>query len=316
VPPEPGAATEDPALPPEEDADYKKVAEAVMRESIINLARIKETYSQSMTSAGSSQGLDAVPALIRGIKSGLMMLNKTRAMEVVDRVGQLLTLALAGEGPGRLTQKESDRMADAIVSIEYYMETVKAGRSEPWYMLDNAEACLAVLRELEVRLAAEQAAPVEQEVPAEAESASTTMRIEQPDFDQIAAEDVAPPAPQPTMVMPPAPVVAQTAEPLDPELLELFIEEAKEEIATINRNLPQWAEAPDDMETLITVRRSFHTLKGSGRMVGAERIGEYAWSIESLLNRLINKTLVRTPLMIQFILEASRALPELVISIC
>jgi chemosensory pili system protein ChpA (sensor histidine kinase/response regulator) len=312
VPPEPGAATEDPALPPEEDADYKKVAEAVMRESIINLARIKETYSQSMTSAGSSQGLDAVPALIRGIKSGLMMLNKTRAMEVVDRVGQLLTLALAGEGPGRLTQKESDRMADAIVSIEYYMETVKAGRSEPWYMLDNAEACLAVLRELEVRLAAEQAAPVEQEVPAEAESASTTMRIEQPDFDQIAAEDVAPPAPQPTMVMPPAPVVAQTAEPLDPELLELFIEEAKEEIATINRNLPQWAEAPDDMETLITVRRSFHTLKGSGRMVGAERIGEYAWSIESLLNRLINKTLVRTPLMIQFILEASRALPELV----
>ena len=41
---------------------------------------------------------------------------------------------------------------------------------------------------------------------------------------------------------------------------------------------------PDDMETLITVRRSFHTLKGSGRMVGAERIGEYCWTVENLLN--------------------------------
>jgi chemosensory pili system protein ChpA (sensor histidine kinase/response regulator) len=313
VPQEPGATPEDLDLPPEEDADYKKVAEAVMRESIINLARIKETYSQSMTSSGSSQGLDAVPSLIRGIKSGLMMLNKSRAMEVVDRVGRLLLLALAGEGPGRLTQKESDRLADAIVSIEYYMETVKAGRSEPWYMLDNAEACLAVLKELDARLASEQADSVEKETEQTQAPATSTMRIEQPNFDEIAAEEIAPPpAQQVTQVMPPAPVVAPSIEPLDPELLELFIEEAKEEIATIGRNLPQWAEAPDDMETLITVRRSFHTLKGSGRMVGAERIGEYAWSVESLLNRLINKTLVRTPPMIQFILEASNALPELV----
>ena len=108
------------------------------------------------------------------------------------------------------------------------------------------------------------------------------------------------------------PVVAPDAEHLDPELLELFIEEAQEEIASIKRNLPAWTNAPDDMETLITVRRSFHTLKGSGRMVGAERIGEYCWSVENLLNRLINRTLQRTPPMVEFILEAANAVPELV----
>ena len=84
---------------------------------------------------------------------------------------------------------------------------------------------------------------------------------------------------QATEVMP-LPVVASDAEHLDPELLEIFIEEAKQEIASIKRHLPLWADSPDDMEMLITVRRSFHTLKGSGRMVGAERIGEYAWAIE------------------------------------
>ncbi|MDH4046813.1 MAG: Hpt domain-containing protein [Gammaproteobacteria bacterium] len=299
-PEEPVPPGEDGRVVDSADPDYTQVAEAVMRESIINLARIKETFSQSLTSPGDSHGLDSIPALIRGIKAGLLMLNKTRAMEVVDRVGNLLLLSLRGSGPRRLTQKETDRLADAIVSIEYYMETVKAGRREPWYMLDNAEACLAVLRDLEIRLTKEKT---------EEPPAAQTMRASR---EEIAAAQASQPAPlQATEVMPMA-VVSRNAEHLDPELLELFIEEAKEEIVSIKRNLPQWAEAPDDMETLITVRRSFHTLKGSGRMVGAERIGEYSWAIENLLNKLINRTLARTPPMVNFISQAAAVVPELV----
>ena len=300
---EPVQGEDEPELPEEENADYRQVAEAVMRESIINLARIKETFSQSLSSGRDSKGLDSVPALIRGIKAGLLMLNKTRAMEVVDRVGRLITLALKGGGPGRLTQKETDRLADAIVSIEYYMETVKAGRREPWYMLDNAEACLVVLRDLEQRLKKEEHLQV---------PIAQTMKIAKLDMDKFAAEQqAAADSAQGTAVIP-MPVIAPDAEHLDPELLELFIEEAKEEIASVKRNLPKWQEAPEDMETLITVRRSFHTLKGSGRMVGAERIGEYCWSVEGLLNKLINRTLARTPPMVDFIVEAVAAVPELV----
>ena len=295
---------DDEDLPPQEAADYQQVAESVMRECIINLARIKETVGQSLASQAPSQGLDSVPSLIRGIKAGLLMLNKTRAMEIVDRVGRLITLTLAGDGASRLSQKETDRMADAIVSIEYYMETVKAGRSEPWYMLDNAEACLAVLRDVEHRLS--------QEAPA----SPTVGQTQKLDVAEVArqAEEMAMAEQtrmQATEVMP-LPVVAPDAEHLDPELLELYIEEAKEEVASIKRKLPAWKEEPDDMETLITVRRSFHTLKGSGRMVGAERIGEYSWTVENLLNRLINRTLVRTPPMVDFIIEAAAAVPELI----
>jgi len=303
VPPDPAVPGDEPALPHLEDTDYKEVAEAVMRESIINLARIKETFSQSLGSYGTSQGLDSVPTLIRGIKAGLMMLNKTRAVEVVERIGHLISLALSGAGPARLTQKETDRLADAIVSIEYYMETVKAGRTEPWYMLDNAEACLAVLRDLEKRLATESEDDIH---------VSQTMKVSRDDLDAIAAEHEREAEKMRDTDVIAMQVVASDAEHLDPELLELFIEEAKEEIVTIKRDLPAWAESPDDMETLITVRRSFHTLKGSGRMVGAERIGEYCWSVENLLNRLINRTLVCTPPMIEFIIDAAAVVPELV----
>ena len=298
---------------PEDDEEFRKVAESVMRECIINLARIKETISQSIAAQAPSAGLDNVPSLIHGIKAGLLMLDKPRAMEVVDRVGNLVTAMLSAGGPLGLTQRETDRLADAIVSIEYYMETVKAGRSEPWYMLDNAEACLAVLRDVEQRLR-------ETTFTAPEQAAEPTQKLEALDVEAVGQRALAEAAAgaatgeaqmQATEVMP-LPVVAPDAEHLDPELLEIFIEEAKQEIASIKRHLPPWTASPDDMEMLITVRRSFHTLKGSGRMVGAERIGEYAWAVESLLNRLINRTLKRTPPMVDFVLEAAAAVPELI----
>ncbi|MDH3982674.1 MAG: Hpt domain-containing protein, partial [Gammaproteobacteria bacterium] len=293
---------------PENAENFRKVAESVMRECIINLARIKETISQSLAAEAPSSGLDNIPSLIGGIKAGLLMLDKTRAMEVVDRVGSLVTKVLNVGGSAQLTQKETDRLADAIVSIEYYMETVKAGRSEPWYMLDNAEACLAVLRDVEHRT---QLAEFR-----EPDQVAATQKLEVLDVEaagQRAIAEAAADAPQmqATEVMP-LPVIAPDAEHMDPEILELFIEEAKEEIASIKRHLPSWTASPDDLEMLITTRRSFHTLKGSGRMVGAERIGEYCWAVENLLNRLINRTLKRTPPMVDFIVEAAAAVPELV----
>ncbi|MGB5736843.1 MAG: Hpt domain-containing protein, partial [Thiohalocapsa sp.] len=283
-----------------DDEAFRQVAGSVMRECIINLARIKETISQSFTGQAPSQGMDSVPTLVKGIKAGLLMLGKPRAMEVVERIGSLLMAMLNSGGPAQLTQRETDRLADAIVSIEYYMETVKAGRSEPWYMLDNAEACLSVLRDVEQRML--------QTIPKDGEAAETKTGLT---IEQVAeaADDSA--RPHVTDVIP-LPVVAPNAEHLDPELLELFIEEAREEVASIKRHLPGWMSSPDDMETLITVRRSFHTLKGSGRMVGAERIGEYCWSVENLLNKLINRTLPRTPPMVDFITQAAAAVPELI----
>jgi chemosensory pili system protein ChpA (sensor histidine kinase/response regulator) len=289
-----------------QDQEFQKVIESVMRECIINLARIKETISQSYTGQSASLGLDGVPSLIRGIKSGLLLLDKTRAMQVVDRIGGLVTNMLNAGGPQILNQKETDRLADVIVSIEYYMETVKAGRSEPWYMLDNAEACLAVLGDVEDRLGEIAEQPDT--------SPDITQKISIEGIEERAGEALQQAAnrpPQATEVIPMA-IVSRSPEHVDPELIEIFIEEAKEEIASIKRNLPVWAASPDDMEALITVRRSFHTLKGSGRMVGAELIGEYCWAVEDLLNRLINRTLQRTPPMIDFIQLAAAAVPELV----
>ena len=83
---------------------------------------------------------------------------------------------------------------------------------------------------------------------------------------------------------------AAASEEVDEEILEIFIEEAAEVLETINEFLPQWIASPSDSDALTELRRAYHTLKGSGRMVGAVDLGELAWSIESMLNRIIDGT--------------------------
>ena len=73
-------------------------------------------------------------------------------------------------------------------------------------------------------------------------------------------------------------------EEIDAELLGIFLEEAHEVLATIEENLETLRNQPHNVEVLTTIRRSFHTLKGSGRMVGLKDVGEAAWAIEQTLN--------------------------------
>jgi chemosensory pili system protein ChpA (sensor histidine kinase/response regulator) len=87
------------------------------------------------------------------------------------------------------------------------------------------------------------------------------------------------------------PVVAPaTDEAIDAELLEIFLFEAEEVLASVRQTVPESRNAPHSQEHLTTLRRSFHTLKGSGRMVGLVAFGEAAWAIEQVLNLRLSES--------------------------
>jgi chemosensory pili system protein ChpA (sensor histidine kinase/response regulator) len=277
----------DDAEPAETDGaastQQRQVTQAVMGECTVNLAKVKEAVIQLVENPADTRPLEQVKPQLRGIAAGLLMLSKTKAVSVVERVGTVIGTRLAAGI--KLKPEYLERLADAIVSVEYYLETVSAGRADPWYMLDNADRCLDLLESLPVVKPAAVAQP--------------------------AAPAPEPPPAKKKIAQPPPSVMQVEEGRSDPELVEVFIEEAKEEIASIQRNLPAWVADRASSEALITTRRSFHTLKGSGRMVGAQLIGEFAWSIENLLNKIINQTLEPTPSMVAFVTEASAALPQL-----
>ncbi|OLU20479.1 hybrid sensor histidine kinase/response regulator [Pseudomonas sp. PA1(2017)] len=111
----------------------------------------------------------------------------------------------------------------------------------------------------------------------------------------------------PSLLPPPA-----DEEPIDEELREVFIEEAGEVLETIAEFLPRWCADTDDREALTEIRRAFHTLKGSGRMVRALVIGELAWSIENLLNRVLDRSIQPGDEVKQVINQVVALTPELV----
>jgi chemosensory pili system protein ChpA (sensor histidine kinase/response regulator) len=96
---------------------------------------------------------------------------------------------------------------------------------------------------------------------------------------------------------------------IDDEIREVFVEEVQDELDNLNRQYPAWKNDLGDLEKLKPVRRSFHTLKGSGRLVGALAIGEYAWKIENMLNRVLDKTIQPTPAVLDLLDHAIAALP-------
>ncbi|MGF1642910.1 MAG: Hpt domain-containing protein [Thiotrichales bacterium] len=97
----------------------------------------------------------------------------------------------------------------------------------------------------------------------------------------------------------------------DPEILEVFVEELNEEIERLQLLYPAWASSPDDLQLLTPIRRAFHTLKGSSRLIGAQVIGEFAWAHEELLNRLLEgRGTPREPI-VRYISDGIAILPTL-----
>ncbi|MDP3131477.1 MAG: Hpt domain-containing protein, partial [Burkholderiaceae bacterium] len=82
----------------------------------------------------------------------------------------------------------------------------------------------------------------------------------------------------------PAPVSSVPQEPIEDDLLDIFLEEARDVIQAGWAASAALGAAPHSMPDMTTLRRAFHTLKGSSRMVGLTEFGEAAWAMEQLMN--------------------------------
>ena len=303
-------AVSEPGLP---EGEFERLTDSVVREASVDMAKIKDAILAYIKTPEKSHVLEQVPQHFHAIAGAFEMLK------LFDVSGLLRATAgyVSNELIAKKTVPDMQRLnafADAITSIEYFMETIADGRGVQNQILD-------VAREALVRLGTENGS-VDEEFFASAEGEETIPGLiqeedmsflpeqeetpEQPDYGVRFSEEVetlqeyVPSAEKPGL------------EDVDPEILDIFIEEAREELEVIREYLSRWLDDVDDVEALITFRRSFHTLKGSGRLVGAKTIGEFAWSIENLLNRVIDQTLTVTPELTGLLGEALEVLPSLI----
>ena len=312
--------------------DLDEAQAAVVRETRSGLAECKDNVIEFVNHNFSLDKLEGLPSLLKSLAGGLLIINQQRAGAVLEACSLYVERNLIRDRQ-QPALSEMDDLADAITSIDYYLERFLESAKDPYLqMISVAEEAIAKLGYNVADLAnlkLQQASAREQEPEGVSElnidsgehSESATVNIDTApvglvedvsETDGSVAKSIEVASSSESIVESPAKTILASTEEvvdnlIDDEIVEIFVEEVDEVLETISEYLPTWQ---TDEDALTEIRRAFHTLKGSGRMVGATVVGELAWSIESLLNRIIESSVTATVEIQRLVVEVVTRIPE------
>ncbi|MEZ7907416.1 MAG: Hpt domain-containing protein [Pseudomonadales bacterium] len=312
--------------------DLDEAQAAVVRETRSGLAECKDNVIEFVNHNFSLDKLEGLPSLLKSLAGGLLIINQQRAGAVLEACSLYVERNLIRDRQ-QPALSEMDDLADAITSIDYYLERFLESAKDPYLqMISVAEEAIAKLGYNVADLAnlkLQQASAREQEPEGVSElnidsgehSESATVNIDTApvglvedvsETDGSVAKSIEVASSSESIVESPAKTILASTEEvvdnlIDDEIVEIFVEEVDEVLETISEYLPTWQ---TDEDALTEIRRAFHTLKGSGRMVGATVVGELAWSIESLLNRIIENSVTATVEIQRLVVEVVTRIPE------
>lgn len=271
----------------------------VVREARHGLEQAKEAIVQFVASQWDRAQLKGVPRLLAEIHASLNVAQFRAPARVMLACRRYVGETLLGQAQVPRWQ-DLDTLADALSSVDYYLERLLEDSQ------DDGSGILAVAASSVARLGY----AIEGMSGEEAQAATVASAAG-------GAED---PVPVPSLVdqaelepaAPAIPIEEIIEDILDDDIAEVFTEEVAEVMDSLGEALPRWLGDVSDTEALAELRRGWHTLKGSGRMVGAGCLGELAWCIESMLNRVIEGSLEVVPARLLLLQRAAAMVPPLV----
>ncbi|MCB1754433.1 MAG: Hpt domain-containing protein, partial [Gammaproteobacteria bacterium] len=254
---------------------------SLLRESMRSLERVKEAYQKILDGLPADSQFSLISDLLKETSGALQILPMPELA--------LLLNGLAGYAESLSTEKKlalsaaaKRNFADVISNIEVYMELHIQRQPVMADLLTRSADALDLLLQDTA-----QPAPVPEDK--EDDEASQTIKI-QPVESDIVGE---------------APSGGS-------EMLDIFIKEAMQQFNAIGEAMSRLQTDNQDRKALERIRRAYHTLKGSGRMVGASSVSEFAWANENLLNRVISGSVPLDGRILDHLRESIAALPQLV----
>ncbi|WP_374350215.1 Hpt domain-containing protein [Chitinimonas sp.] len=242
----------------------------VAQEIQANLSQIEQLLDDFFRDPASRDELKATDATIRQIRGALTMLDEQDALYLLDHCAETIRRCQSADFVAAADELEF--LAEALSSLGFYIEALKR---------EDAERNRLIAPWLHKIRGDEPQAPA----PIDAES-SDAVFDHQPEPEPEPLAFAPEPQPEPVIIeaVPAAPAPVSDAA-VDAELLEVYLEEAVEVLGNIEQHLAIVREQPNNKDALTVIRRSFHTLKGSGRMVGLNQLGEVAWAVEQVMNK-------------------------------
>jgi chemosensory pili system protein ChpA (sensor histidine kinase/response regulator) len=277
--------------------------QVVLEECRNGLEKSKDAIVDYIATQWDIEQLRLVPEHMRAVRGNLVILSLNKAADILSCCisyieSQLIDQALKPQW------QQLDSFADVIASVDYYIEFMTAARESDESILDKAISGLALLG---VNFGSVRPINVHSIIDL---NKTNTEQLNEP-TDDPKIEDISA-AKLGDAVEVEAPDVGDEEAVIDDELVEIFVEEVGEISKTLDEHFPLWAQDFSNEASLMEVRRAFHTIKGSGRMVKAIDLGELGWSVENLLNRIIDKAIEPNEAQTTLIAKVREILPDMV----
>ncbi len=287
-------------------AQEKEAVSQLSKEILSSLAHVEQTLDDYFRNQNKRAPLALLSGPMQQIEGALTLLGETDAIALAREASE--TIARFANEQTETDPGEFQTLAHHLSALGFYVESLQHSRTNLKRLLEpdvseEAEEDEVVEIGDEDEFAVE-ALPVAQEAPTPVTkpvgTSTTTLRSKPAGTATTTLRDVFEAEPKPALEVPkPAEatrkLIEASDEEIDAELLCIFIEEAHEVLATIGEQFELSRTNPTEKEHLIAVRRGFHTLKGSGRMVGLRDFGEAAWGLEQTLNRWLQLEWPLTP---------------------
>jgi chemosensory pili system protein ChpA (sensor histidine kinase/response regulator) len=290
-------------------------------EILSNLANIEQALDDFFRDHSKRAPLAHLGTPLNQIQGALTLLGEDDALVVLQEATQTIERLAQEDGP--IDDKELGELAHRFSALGFFIQSLQYSRTSlDQYLspsMESGETHIEVHPEADVEIelptlpelpatppAPVAAAPATPKIPDGIESFPSFQIEVQGTPSHIDHEEpvAAPAAPIPPITAETQRLTEAPQEELDAELLCIFIEEAHEVLGTIDEHLELLRAAPGNQEYLTTIRRGFHTLKGSGRMVGLADFGEAAWGMEQTLNRWLQLEWPVTPALLQLLADS------------
>jgi len=293
------------------ESEYQEVLSAVIREGLQDFNDARQAILNYFESPEDKSSLELVISRLDEVNGAMFMLPVQKLKHQIDSVRNYIAKVMYNAAVMPESSAQND-LADVVTSVEYYLESLLEGRPDIELSMNSGNEAADRLNALTDSQGVEDSLQSNASEPASVIVEEVDkVKVSSGELESLDSEiEAAVEEPSENLFEEERYIVL--SDDADEEILEIFIEEAMEELASLSEQLPIWSNNHNDENALATIRRSFHTLKGSGRLIGAQLIGEFAWAFESMLNRVIEKTCPLTQEVFDVLDESLAVLPQLI----
>jgi chemosensory pili system protein ChpA (sensor histidine kinase/response regulator) len=276
-------------------AQERLLLATVAREITSNLGAVEQTLDAYFRDVSKQGTLTTLAKPLKQVEGALSMLGQYRAVEIVRESEQRIAQLAAS---GVFSTGDFEELAKKLSALGFFVEQLEDGANPDIDLLLNPpRATMSIAPSQEILEPSEPQNVLTLPGPLPEESHALSPLVEVQTLPDVSA--------------PPPPVVITSVHQIPPvededeDMLQIFLEEAREVMEKIASELPKLHAQPTQLPPLTTMRRSFHTLKGSGRMVGLTAFGEAGWNVEQVLNDWLHDHRAATPELLAMLDDAA-----------